>query len=37
MKRVAPPHFLDYLLLFLLPARNRVMVSGDLHEEFLEV
>jgi hypothetical protein len=37
MKRIAPPYLLDCLLLFLLSPRDRETVSGDLHEEFLEV
>ena len=37
MKRNAPPHLLDRLLLCLLAPRDRETVSGDLYEEFLEV
>jgi hypothetical protein len=37
MKRPAPPYLLDCLLLALLSPRDRETVSGDLHEEFLEV
>ena len=37
MKRIAPPSLLHSFLLFLLPPRDRETVSGDLHEEFLEV
>jgi hypothetical protein len=37
MKRIASPYWLECLLLFLLSPRDRETVSGDLHEEFLEV
>ena len=37
MKRTEPPYLLDCLLLFLLSARARETVSGDLYEEFLDV
>jgi hypothetical protein len=37
MKRTAPPYLLSCLLLFLLSPRDRETVSGDLHEEFVEV
>jgi hypothetical protein len=37
MKHPAPPYLLDCLLLLLLSPRDRETVSGDLHEEFLEV
>jgi hypothetical protein len=36
MKRVAPPFWVESVLLFLLPKRDRETVSGDLYEEFLE-
>ncbi len=37
MSPIAPPSFLNSLLLFLLSPRDRETVSGDLHEEFMEV
>jgi hypothetical protein len=37
MKRVSPPYLLDRLLILLLCLRDRETISGDLHEEFLEV
>jgi len=36
MNRVAPPFWLECVLLFLLPPRDRETVSGDLYEEFRE-
>lgn len=35
MKRIAPPFWLECILLFLLPPRDRETVSGDLYEEFV--
>src|SRR5947209_8337504 len=35
MKRIAPPFWLEYILMFLLSPRDRETVSGDLYEEFV--
>lgn len=36
MKRIGPPAWMEFLLRFLLPARDRETVAGDLYEEFCD-